>query len=86
MTFRHRLWLWAKAFRVLVGWGPIGERPATPETALPIGPVGWVITEHERLVLEEAGRRAKQEEDAWVAELEAERAKRRHEDGSRTGG
>jgi hypothetical protein len=74
-SFRRWLWLWLKALRVLVGSGPVGARPSTPEDALPIGPLGWVMYEHERLVFEEASRHAKKEENAWIEELEAERAK-----------
>jgi len=43
-----------------------------PEELLPIGPVGWVVSEHERLVVEEQGRRFNEKE--WIAQLEAEAA------------
>ena len=68
----HGLWLWVKSLKALVGAVPRNSESVIPEELLPIGPVGWVVSEHERLVVEEQGRRFNEKE--WIAQLEAEAA------------
>jgi hypothetical protein len=68
----HGLWLWVKSLKALVGAVPRNSESVIPEELLPIGPVGWVVSEHERLVVEEQGRRFNEKE--WIAHLEAEAA------------
>jgi hypothetical protein len=68
----HGLWLWVKSLKALVGAVPRTGDSTIPEELLPIGPFGWVISEHERLVVEEQGRIFDEKE--WIAQLEAEAA------------
>ena len=71
MNLGHRLWLWWRSLRALVGAVPPLETSGIPDERMAIGPVGWVLEEHERLVQAEQiaeGRRSE------LAELEAQRA------------
>lgn len=77
MNLGHRLWLWWRSLRALVGAVPPLETSGIPDQRMAIGPVGWVLEEHERLVQAEQIAEARRSEQAWLAELEAQRAARR---------
>ena len=74
MRLRHRLWLWWKSLPALWGAVPRVESSGIPDERVPIGPVGWVLEEHDRLVQAEQIAESRRSERAWLAELEAQRA------------
>ena len=77
MNVRHRLWLWWRSLRALWGAVPRLESSGIPDDRVPIGPVGWVLEEHDRLVQSEQIAEGRRSEQAWLAELEAQRAAKR---------
>jgi hypothetical protein len=70
MAGAHGLALWVKSLKALVGAVPAANESVIPDELLPVGPVGWVIAEHQRLVIEEQGRSFDEKE--WLAQLEAD--------------
>jgi len=77
MSVRHGLLLWWRSLGALWGAVPPLETPGIPDERMAVGPVGWVLEEHDRLVQAEQIAENRRSEQAWLAELESQRASRR---------